>query len=104
MFKLEVSDSASVSASSVVSGGDTDSLVCSWLFFSLCGAEGPGVTPRLPGRKQNRRRGTRLQQQRGPAAHALLLVRCLQQALGNGEEAFQGGTTPPTTWKGPYMG
>lgn len=39
MFRLEVSDSASVSASSVVSGRDTDSLVGSWPFFSLCGAE-----------------------------------------------------------------
>lgn len=48
MFKLEVSDSASVSASSVVSGGDIDSLVCSWLFFSLCGAEEPGVTQSSP--------------------------------------------------------
>lgn len=63
MFRLEVSDSASVSASSVVSGGDADSLVCSWLFFSLCGAEGPGVTLQLPGQEQNGCCGTCLQQQ-----------------------------------------
>lgn len=49
MCKLEVSDSASVSASSVVSGGNTDSLVCSWLFFNLRGAEEPGVTARSAG-------------------------------------------------------
>lgn len=39
MVRLEVSASASVSASAAVSGADTDSLVCSWLFFSLRGAE-----------------------------------------------------------------
>lgn len=49
MCKLEVSDSASASASSVVSGGNADSLVCSWLFFNLSGAEEAGVTARRAG-------------------------------------------------------
>lgn len=94
MCKLEVSDSASVSASSVVSGGNTDSLVCSWLFFNLRGAEEPGVTARSAA-------GLQLRACPGLPRHHL--ERCLEQTPGEQEESFlstrtaQGSTGQPDT-------